>query len=226
MSERKARDEGIYQHIFEAILAQRLAPGTRLSEESLAEIFAVSRTTVRKVLQRLAHQQVVQIRPNRGAVVASVSRQQCTEIFYARQVVEKALVELLCQREALDVSGLRALVQQERECFSLGQRQRGIQLSGEFHLMLAKLAGNGPLENLMLSLVPQTSLMVAQYEHTPSEHCSFSEHNGLIDALEAGDSDRACLLMAEHLEHIQAKLNLDAEANCEDLHAIFAQVKR
>ena len=40
------QDDIVYAHIFEAILEQRLAPGTKLSEEALGEIFGVSRTII------------------------------------------------------------------------------------------------------------------------------------------------------------------------------------
>ncbi|MCF5602574.1 GntR family transcriptional regulator, partial [Pseudomonas syringae] len=67
------QDDVVYEHIFDAILEQRLAPGTRLSEEALGEIFGVSRTIIRRALSRLGHEGVVLLRPNRGAVVASPS---------------------------------------------------------------------------------------------------------------------------------------------------------
>ena len=52
------QDDMVYAHIFDAILEQRLAPGTKLSEEALGEIFGVSRTIIRRALSRLAHEQV------------------------------------------------------------------------------------------------------------------------------------------------------------------------
>ena len=62
-------DEVIYNTIFESVMSQRLKPGTKLPELSLCELFKVSRATVRKVLQRLAHDHIVELRPNRGASV-------------------------------------------------------------------------------------------------------------------------------------------------------------
>src|SRR3546814_5492078 len=60
------QDDIVYAHIFDAILEQRLAPGTKLSEEALGEIFGVSRTIIRRALSRLAHEGVVLLRPNRS----------------------------------------------------------------------------------------------------------------------------------------------------------------
>ena len=54
----KTQDQHIYEEIFDAILEQRLWPGTRLKEESLGEIFGVSRTIIRRTLSRLAHERV------------------------------------------------------------------------------------------------------------------------------------------------------------------------
>ena len=53
------QDDVVYAHIFDVILEQRLAPGTKLSEEALGEIFGVSRTIIRRALSRLAHEGVV-----------------------------------------------------------------------------------------------------------------------------------------------------------------------
>ena len=76
------QDDIVYAHIFEAILEQRLAPGTKLSEEALGEIFGVSRTIIRRALARLAHGGVVLLRPNRGAVVASPSIEEARQVFF------------------------------------------------------------------------------------------------------------------------------------------------
>ena len=62
-------DQRMRADIAEAIFDQRMAPGTRLSEAGLGEIYGVSRTVVRKALFHLAADKLVDIRPNRGAIV-------------------------------------------------------------------------------------------------------------------------------------------------------------
>jgi len=74
-----AGSQGIYEEIYEAILDHRLPPGTKLTEDSIGEIFGVSRTVVRKALFRLAHENIVRIRPNRGAAVASPDRRETVD---------------------------------------------------------------------------------------------------------------------------------------------------
>lgn len=129
------QDDIVYAHIFDAILEQRLAPGTKLSEEALGEIFGVSRTIIRRALSRLAHEGVVLLRPNRGAVVASPSVEEARQIFFARRLVEKAITELAVQHASdAQLAELRQMVIDERDCFARGDRGAGIRLSGEFHL--------------------------------------------------------------------------------------------
>ena len=74
--QRENTHDEIYEKIYVAILEHRLHPGTKLVEERLAEIFGVSRARVREVLARLAHEQIVEMIPQRGAYVSKPSIEQ------------------------------------------------------------------------------------------------------------------------------------------------------
>lgn len=224
-SSSSTQDDIVYEYIFDAILEQRLAPGTKLSEEALCEIFGVSRTIIRRALLRLSHEQVVSIRPNRGAVVAAPSVEEARQIFAARRVVELAVIELAVKNATVESLGrIRNMVQEEQDAFDRGDIGSGIRLSGEFHLELARIANNTPLLNFQRSVVSQTSLIIAQYEVGHQTHCSFNEHEALLLAIESGDATRAVTMMKEHLDHIEGKLNLDNESASTDLHVVFSEV--
>ena len=219
------QDEIVYAHIFDAILEQRLAPGTKLSEEALGEIFGVSRTIIRRALSRLAHEQVVLLRPNRGAVVASPSIDEARQILFARRTVERAITELAVDNVRPEpLAELREMVVEEEASFARGDRGAGIRLSGEFHLKLAEMAKNAPLISFQRSLVSQTSLIIAQYESGSRSHCSFDEHNEILDAIERGDKEKAVTLMMHHMSHIDSKLNLESDGASGDLHAVFSHL--
>ncbi|MEH6445452.1 MAG: GntR family transcriptional regulator [Oceanospirillaceae bacterium] len=216
----------VYEHVYEAILGQKLAPGTRLSEESLADIFSVSRTIVRRSLLKLSHEQVVQLRPNKGAIVASVSVDESKQIFFARRIVEKAIIELAIENHSeQDLKALLSIVKQEKACFERGDRYAGIRLSGEFHFKIAEIAANSQLTKFHRSLVPQTSLIIAQYEKRGITHCSYDEHLALVNVIREKSTLKAVSLMMEHLDHIEEKLNLDELCLSDDLHAVFAGIK-
>ncbi|MFB9886249.1 GntR family transcriptional regulator [Balneatrix alpica] len=221
----QTQDDIVYAHVFDAILEQRLAPGTKLSEEALGEIFGVSRTVIRRALLRLSHEGVVQLRPNRGAVVSSPNVDEARQILFTRRIIEKAITELAVDnRNSEQLRVLRQMVEDEHQCFSRGDRGTGIRLSGEFHLQLARMAANQPMLNFQRSLISQTSLIIAQFEAGGKSHCSYDEHMELIAAIEAGDKARALKLMDDHLKHVEDKLNLDGEAATDDLHAVFSHL--
>ncbi|MDN6320277.1 MAG: GntR family transcriptional regulator [Marinobacter sp.] len=221
-----SKSDTIYAHIFDAILEHRLSPGTKLSEEALGEIFGVSRTIIRRELLQLAHEGVVSIRPNRGAMVANPSVEEARQILYARRLVERTITELVVQNATeKQLAELRKMVVDEQNCFTRGEMGTGIRLSGEFHLKLAEVAGNAPLTGFQRSLVSQTSLIIAQYEKVTRSHCSFDEHNQLLDAVAAKDTEKAISLMMRHMDHIDEKLNFDDEGATDDLHAIFSHVR-
>jgi len=220
-----AQDDIVYAHIFDAILERRLPPGTKLNEEALGDIFSVSRTIIRRALLRLSHEQVVVIRPNRGAIVASPSVEEAKQVFIARHTLEDAITKLAIENASnKQITHLRQLIVEENEATKQGDLGKAIRLSGEFHLKLAEMSGNVPLFNFQRSLVSLSSLIIAQYEVATSTHCVLDEHSELLDAIEEKDAEKACLLMREHLKHIESKLNLDGETVSSDLHVVFSNV--
>ncbi|HLS42492.1 MAG TPA: GntR family transcriptional regulator, partial [Paenalcaligenes sp.] len=78
----------IYDRILLAITERRLLPGARLVEERLVEVTGASRTRVRQVLARLAHEQLVTLVPNKGACIASPTVEEAQEVFYTRRLLE------------------------------------------------------------------------------------------------------------------------------------------
>ncbi|WP_036818374.1 GntR family transcriptional regulator, partial [Photobacterium sanctipauli] len=224
-SPNQTQDDIVYCHIFDAILEQRLPPGTKLNEEALAEIFGVSRTIIRRALLRLSLEQVVVIRPNRGAIVAEPTVEEAKQIFKAREILELAITELAVENATPEqIKECRKLVEEESAAYALEDLGRGIRLSGEFHLKMAEMANNAPMLTFQRSLVSQTSLLIAQFESGHQSNCSLDEHTVLLDAIEAGDKAKAHTLMVEHLSHIRSKLNLDAEDASNDLHVVFSNV--
>lgn len=210
--EKKLSADDIYPRIFDAILEQRIAPASRFTEESLGQVFGVSRSIIRHVLARLSHQQVVILRPNHRPQVAAPDAEQTRQILHARRLTETTLVKLACLKPApIQLKQLRKLIAEERECIERDQRGPAIRLSGEFHLQLAEMAGNAPLAQFLGSLVPLTSLVIAQYEEQTCSYCAWQEHAAIVDAVEQGDVGAAVRLMSEHLDHLEAKL-LDSES--------------
>jgi DNA-binding GntR family transcriptional regulator len=203
----------IHQRIYMAIVEHRLLPGTKLAEERLAELFGVSRTQVRGVLQRLAVEQLVTLIPNRGAFVATPTAEEAHDVLEVRRTLEPAVVARLIERIARDqcssaVSQLRALVAREQQARDRHDRRTAVRLSGEFHILLADLSGSGISARIMRELTPLTCLAILAFEAPTVAACPNDEHSCLVDAIEAADSASAQALIIEHLRHIEAALNL------------------
>jgi DNA-binding GntR family transcriptional regulator len=207
-------DEQIYQEMLSAIIEHQVMPGARLPEEDLAQAFGVSRTRVRAVLQRLAHESLVTIRRNRGATVARLSAKEARDVFAARQILEPGATALLAERVSpRTIKSLRQFVEQEREARKSGDKRRSIALSGEFHLRLMRELNNAKLDEFLRELVSQTSLIVAVHGGADQGSCRCEEHAELLGLIAARDGKAAANCMRCHLEAIEASLRLEAAAS-------------
>ncbi len=218
-------EDAIYERILAAIFEHRLPPGTKLGEDRLAGIYDVSRTRIRRVLPRLAHEGVVTLEPNRGAFVASPTVIDARNVFEARRVVEPGIVErLLAQPDRRGiVARLRAHVALERRARAAGDARSIVRLSGEFHMLLAEMSGNALLAKTMRELASLTCLIIALYDKPAMPSCLGEEHGDIVDALAAGDAPRAVKRMIEHLKHVEDNLDLTVpEAGPVDLEAVLS----
>ena len=204
-----AVDLHIYRAVVSAVMSHRLPPGTHLGEADLCELYQVSRTTVRKALQRLAHDHIIELRPNRGAVVASPTPQEARDNFAARRALEREIVPLVISRATpASLRRLRAALEAEDQARHNGDRAGWIRLGGEFHLLLAELAGNAVLLRFMAELVSRCSLIIALYENPGAAMCGNHEHQELAALIELGKVEEATRLSEHHLREIEARLRL------------------
>jgi DNA-binding GntR family transcriptional regulator len=206
-------EERIYRSVFEGVTHQRLAPGTKLPEASLCALFGVSRALVRKVLQRLAHDHIVELRPNRGAIVAMPSPEETRQIFEARRALEAALVRMAV-RNAMrtEVAELRRHLKEEHAAMHRYTQPEWARLASSFHLRVARLARNPILERYLTELMSRCSLIVALYEPPGNAACEHDEHAELVDAIARGDADEAVRLMEAHLLDLERNIALDRPA--------------
>jgi DNA-binding GntR family transcriptional regulator len=198
------RVDDLYSRVFDAILEQRIDAASRFTEESLAQMFNARRSEIRGVLTRLSHEQIIVLRANHRPRVAALDSEQTRQMLHARRLTEITLVRLACQQpRPQDLKRLGALIDSERHCTA---RAPAIRLSGEFHLLLAQMAGNAPLAHFLGSLVPLTSLAIAQVDGGLEGYCVWQVHQGILNALERRDVVTAETLLSRHLDHLEMEL--------------------
>ena len=211
----------IVESITEAIVARRLMPGTKLSEQRLADIFKVSRTLVRQALNQLSRDRLVTLEPARGAFVAMPSIEEAHEVFEARRMIEAAMVKRLCSTvTAMQVAELRAHLKEEEAAVARTDVPGRTRLLGDFHIVLAQKLGNQVLVQLLGDLLSRSSLISLMYQSSHSAEASLAEHVAIVDALEKRDARAAVRLAEDHLEHVERNLRLDPRSS--DLAQILA----
>jgi DNA-binding GntR family transcriptional regulator len=204
------RETAIFSSLRAAITEQRLLPGARLTEEELAEIYDTSRMRIRRVLLALAQTGMIDLPPGRGAQVARPSAAEARGVFSARRLIEGRLLEA---PEAVPgapaLATLASLVRREDEAAHANERAAMIQLSGAFHVELARAYGNAVIADIVAGLVTRSSLIIALFQTKPTSCCLPGDHGKLLETLAAGNFKAAGAEMRAHLEAIEAALNLE-----------------
>jgi DNA-binding GntR family transcriptional regulator len=222
---RPLSDDDIVERLLAAILEHRLPPGTKLGEDRLAETFGVSRTRIRQVLYRLSAEKVVKQIANRGAFVAEPTVAEARDVFDARAVIEPMLVARLAGRAtAADAGRLREHVARETAARASGDLRSQIKLSGEFHALLAAMAGNAVLAEMLRELVARSSLIIAVYGTKGGADCAADEHQRLAEAVRKRDAAQAARAMRDHLAHVEGNLDLRTRPSADiDLRAVLLE---
>lgn len=205
---RRFDDQAVYAILSEALLSGRLMAGAKLGEQRLATVFGVTRERIRKVLQRLGHERLIETIPNRGAYVVNPSIEDAHAIYEARRVVEGGIAWRVA--ECLDEQrrdALRAHFASEREAHEQSSRAESVRLSGDFHILLARMTGNDFVIRTMQELVARTSMLVALFEDSNASECALDEHERILSALESRKPAEAARTMMVHLALIETRLH-------------------
>lgn len=194
-----------------AIAQHKLKPGQRLIEAQIVSALEANRNHVQTALQRLALQHIVTIEPNRGAMVAQPSEEEAREVFAARRVIERGIVEAIsADKMTRHWAEIEAHMHTEQAAVQTDDRRAIVGALCDFHRLLAKLCGNRVLIEMFDNLMVRSSLIVALYQRNDVPACQHKEHHQLIAALKSGDQQQAVSVMLAHLDHLEAELVLSS----------------
>lgn len=202
----------IYRSLRQAIIDGEMAAGDRISEDAVAEKYEVSRTPVREALAALESEGLVEV-SGRRMIVRRFSEDEIRDIFDVRAMIEPAVAKRAAGRiDSYDLTLLRDINTDYREQGLLSLSTKGeesaqhrivaVRRNREFHLQVVKVLRNDTM-TAIVSQVVNTPLVyhgVRWFGEREIER-TFGEHNALIEALEAGDGDRAEEIWREHLDH-------------------------
>ncbi len=204
-----ATSHSIAQALSLAIHEHRILPGTKLIEDELAEIYGVSRTVIRAALHSLSHIQLVEIRRNKGASVASPSLKEAREVFEARELLEPRTAHSAAQLATpADIARLERHIKDEHAALDAADPGRALYLSGLFHNDIARIANQSTIAGFIETLVARSSLIIALYWRRESALCEKHAHHALVKALADGNEKQAEDLMRSHLVDLHSALDL------------------
>jgi DNA-binding GntR family transcriptional regulator len=212
-----SRRQRVVRGILAALFAGEFRPGQRMRVEHLAEQFEVSATPVREALVELAGIGVLDLHPNRGAVLRAFGPQQLLELVQVRRILECEAARCACGRIA--PIELRVL---ERELLELIGAPRDAewsdrtrQLDSQLHEMIAQHCGSERLAHeINRYAVLHRALRDARHERRTaranySQMDENAEHLAIVRALIAEDAHGAGAAMATHIDQSAVVLRQD-----------------
>ena len=201
--------EEIIEQLSEAVNEHRLKPGAKLREDEVSEVFGVSRTVVRQALRAMAFDGLLTIEKNRGAFVSKPTLKEARELFQARALLEPSTARAAAGRTTpADIALLEGHIKEEHEALDRDQSGLALKLSGEFHLIIARIADQQTIEQFLRQLISRSSLVIACYWKRRNALCESSAHHNLVEALRNHDGPAAEDLMKGHLLDIYSQLDL------------------
>ncbi len=183
------------------IASGRMRPGERLDEISLAARFGVSRTPIREALQHLAATGLAEIRPRRGAVVASADPRRLIEMFELMAELEAFAGRLAARRlgdeDRAHIVGSHQLCRKAAED---GHSDTYYDENERFHQAIYRASRSGFLAEqatgLQRRLSPYRRLQLRSRNRIAA---SIDEHQAIVDGIIAGDEETAARLLRAHV---------------------------
>ena len=183
--------------------------GEILSLDSVATQLNVSITPVREAFQILARDGLIKLRQNKGAIVLGITDTYIREHYQLRAILESACAGLAAE-EGVDISGIRDSYEESKAALENGDYSQYASQNREFHSEIWAAAGNKKMEravgnalhkkmeNMIAELWNGLSMgnMVTEQEYAK---ISIEEHGRIMDAIAAGDGERAKKEMYAHI---------------------------
>lgn len=204
---RRSLHEEIVGEIRNLILDGELKPGSKIAEPELCERLDVSRTPLREALKALSVEGLVTLRPNRGACVAVVTKEQIDELLPVMGALEQLGGVLLCKsiadapdRDAI-LRDLEALHEEIAAGYEARDPARYRKANKTFHEQLIAFGGNGSLLEIYRIVLARMHMGRFLVEKSETDwQLAMQDHRMIIEAIRAGDGERTGALLRHHAE--------------------------
>ena len=195
-------EEQVTETLEAEILTGKLAAGTSLTEQSLSVRLGVSRTPIRAALHTLAEEGLINLIPNKGAVVVGVTREDLIDIYRIRMRLEGLASALAAQRiSPEELATLRESVELAEFYISKNDAEHLKELDTQFHAIIYRASGNRMLNKTLSELHRNITSYRKMSLAVPGRlERSVGEHREILAAIEERDAERADRLTSAHVE--------------------------
>ena len=185
-----------------------LAPGTRLNEIELCNTMGVSRTPLREAIRSLATEGLIELQPNRGAVVSIVSQEDVTEILPIMASLEGLGGRLAAMHmDQSKIAQVRKIHNQMISHYKNNEVAEYFETNRLIHELITEGSGNQTLVDTINSLSAKVRRARFTAQMTKESWAkAVSEHEEMIAALEAQDPDRLEAILVQHVETKRATI--------------------
>lgn len=193
----------VVERVRDMIVQGELAPGVKLNERMLCERLHTSRTPVREAIKYLASEGMVDLLPNRGAIVTPITAATVREMFVLLGALEALAGELACANASdADIAEIRALHYQMLAHHARDELVPYFRCNQQIHMRLVECAGNATLANTYRALNGHVrrARYMANLSHERWDH-AVAEHQEILDALTRRDSALLASLLRKHLDN-------------------------
>ena len=207
--------EAVYDALRESIVTMVDRPGALLTETAVAERYSVARPTAKAALERLVSEGLLSRRAHHAAQVPELSRADIQDLYSNRAILEEAALQNLAADAVVPVAALavhRELLQHVRT----DDRAALARTDLDFHRQLVLAQHSPRLAKMHGLLMSEIELCIGQVQShqliRPSDVAQ--QHQGILDAVAAGDATLASRLIREHIEGARDRLlqKYDSEA--------------
>jgi DNA-binding GntR family transcriptional regulator len=197
-----------YDAIKREIITCRLAPGESISELQFVERFQVSKTPIREALTALQKDGLVHYIPNRGFTVAPITIRDVQEIFEAREFFETTLFRLaMANLTDANIAMLAGFSHVEYDINSPAAVDVLLQANENFHLEIARLAGNSRLLDYYRNLLNEAQrLIYLDFKNSNISRAWHTSHHELIDSIRNRDVDGGLRSIRETLSKAKRRI--------------------
>lgn len=204
------RRQAIVESLLREIVQGAIRPGQHLVTQALADRFGVSHTPIREGLIALAGMGLVDLKPNRGAIVRRVTATDVREICHVRRALECEAVQQACGRITVDdLTALRSELEHTLGMtppFRPNLIEEAREVDNRLHDRIAASCGNAFLAKELARLkILFRAFRDVSWEHDEARDDyrrvgeEAREHLGIVDALRANEPLTAARRMSRHI---------------------------